>query len=60
MTSLSKLRRKLVYALAYDATFRALAPIGGRRLVSHRTTGVDALGAADAAGQLAVAGLSRR
>lgn len=59
MTFLLKLRRKLVYALAYDATFRALAPISGRRLLSHRTMGVDARGAAEAAGQLAMAGLSR-
>lgn len=32
MSLLSKLRRALVRALAWDATFRALAPLGGRHV----------------------------
>lgn len=60
MTTFRKLRHKLAYAIAYDATFRALAPISGRRLTSCDSRGIDALGAADAAGHLAAAGVSHR
>lgn len=51
---LSKLRRALVQALAWDATFRALAPLGGRHLPARPGLAVaDVFRAADEAARRA-------
>lgn len=57
---LAKLRRALVHALAYDATFRALAPLGGRRLAAPGLAGADVFQVAEAAARRAVDDLSER
>lgn len=57
---LAKLRRALVHALAYDATFRALAPLGGRRLAAPGLAGADVFQVAEEAARRAVDDLSER
>ena len=60
MTQLSKLWRALARALAYEATFRALASLGARRLSAQGAAGGGLFEMAEAAARLADTGRAGR